>query len=400
MTLTQIADILNDSIVPAIMGDTFTINPNLDNIVDLGTAIDDMTADQFKDYLNQFAAGVARTVIDTREYSPEMLPLRVNSQEYGGLIQSLKTDFTEVRDSVLYSLIDGTTYNDVNKFFGSSFDNKIYEKDTTWEIAKSIPKTMYKKAFTSAEGVAQLTALIESGMTRSLNRAESALEHTLISSLATHGQTINLVTTYNALVDSIVTGEGVTGTVDTDEVDILTGQQVEVTSANCIYNEAFMKWAIMTIKNVVKASRFANTKYNDGTVSTWLGADDTIMIFNSAFLEALNVMIKSDVIHKDELSLGTVYDTPFWNKQPSGLVPTVANSATVLDNTGDTAATNKQTDNVIGIVFDRYAVGYTETPIPARTSYNAHGDFYNTFVDTNVRYYEDTRNTAITFTLN
>lgn len=404
MTLVQIADILNDSIVPAIMGDEFTINPNLDNIVDLGTAMADMTADQFKDYLNQFAAGVARTVVDTRQYSPEKLPLRVNSQEYGGLVQSIKTDFTEVRDSAIYSLIDDTVYSDVNRYFGSSFDNKIFEKDTTWEIVKSIPKTMYKKSFTSAEGVAQITALIETGITRSLNRAESALEHTLISDLAKNAVTIDLVTQYNAMINSesasVITGEGVTGTAGETDIDILAGQQVAVTSENCIYNESFMKWSIMTIKNVIKASRFANVKYNDGTLSTWLGADDTVMIFNSAFLEALNVIIKSDVIHKDELSLGPVYDTPFWNLQPESLIPTVANSATIIDNSGTTAATNTSIDNVIGIVYDRYACGYTETPIPPRTSYNAHGDFYNIFNDVNVRYYIDTRNTAITFTLN
>lgn len=404
MTLVQISDILNDTIVPAIMGEDYTVNPNLDNIVDLGTAISSMTADQFKDYLGQFAAGVAKTVVDTRAYTPERLPLRVDSQEYGGLVQSIKTDFTEVRDSVIYSLIDDTTYSDVNKYFGNSFDNKIFEKDTTWEIVKSIPKTMYKKAFTSAEGVAQITALIETGITRSLNRAESALEHTLISDLAKNAVQIDLVTTYNAMIESesasVITGEGVTGTAGESDVELLAGHQVAVTSENCVFNESFMKWAIMTIKNVIKASRFANVKYNDGTLSTWLDTNDTVMIFNSAFLEALNVIIKSDVIHKDELSLGTVYDTPFWNAQPDDLIPTVANSTTIIDNTGDKAATNTQIDNVIGVVYDRYACGYTETPIPARTSYNAHGDFFNIFNDVNVRYYVDTRNTAITFTLN
>ena len=52
MTLVEISKTLNSSIVPAIMGDDFTVNPNLDNICDLGTVINAMTADQFKTYLN------------------------------------------------------------------------------------------------------------------------------------------------------------------------------------------------------------------------------------------------------------------------------------------------------------------------------------------------------------
>ena len=111
------------------MGDDYTINPNLDNICDLGTAINTMTADQFKTYLNEFAAAV-KTYIDSRGYSPEELPLFVDSQEYGGILQSIKSDTTETRDSHIYNLVDGQVYNDVNKFFGTAFNTKIYEKDT------------------------------------------------------------------------------------------------------------------------------------------------------------------------------------------------------------------------------------------------------------------------------
>ena len=39
MTLKQISEALNASIVPAIMGDDYTVNPDLSNIVDLGTKI-------------------------------------------------------------------------------------------------------------------------------------------------------------------------------------------------------------------------------------------------------------------------------------------------------------------------------------------------------------------------
>ena len=82
MTYSQISTVLNNSIVPAIMGDTYTVNPDLSNLVDLGTKISAMSADDFKSYFNEFVAAV-RTVTDTRTYSPENLPLYVDSNEYG-----------------------------------------------------------------------------------------------------------------------------------------------------------------------------------------------------------------------------------------------------------------------------------------------------------------------------
>lgn len=394
MTYKQISEILNSSIVPAIMGDDYTVNPDLNNIIDLGTAISAMTADQFKTYFNEFAASV-RTVADTRTYSPEALPFYVDSEEYGGIVQSIKTDFVETRGSNLYSLVDGQYYNDVNKYFGTKFDNKVYEKDTGHGYAKSIPNTMYKKAFLSAAGVSELVALIENMFDNSIRRDNSALEHNLMAGLALNGKQINLVTMYNnMLATGNVAQAQAVGTSGENAVNIQTGKMVVVTADNCIYNKSFMAWAVETMSNITRAAAFANKKYNDGTISTWLTESDAIMIFNTMFknrMSALGLNAPNGV---------TSYDTPFWNAQTDNPIPTVANSTHVIYTDDGLETGNKSLDYVIGLYYDRRAAGYTTTPIPMRTSYNADGDFYTQFLDTNVRYWIDTRNTAIVFTLN
>ena len=394
MTLEQISTALNASIVPAIMGDGYTVNPDLSNIVDLGTAISAMSADQFKSYFNDFAAAV-KTYVDTRGYSPENLPLFVDSQEYGGILQSIKSDFVETRGSNLYSLVDGQYYNDVNKYFGTRFDNKIFEKDITYGYAKSIPNTMYKKAFMSADGVTQLVANIETMLENSIRRDISALEHNLLGSLALNGKKVDLVTVYNTMLTSgNVAQSAISGTSGADSVALDTGKMVAVTSDNCIYNKYFMQWAFETISNIVSAARFANKKYNDGTVSTWVTKEESILIFNSIFRNRAQAMKLNDP------DGATVYDTPFWNAQIDNTVPTVTNSTHVIYTDDGLETGNKSLDYVVGIYYDRRAVGYTTTPISPRISYNADGDFYNYFRDFNARYWVDTRNTAIVFTLN
>lgn len=394
MTLKQISEALNNSIVPAIMGDDYTVNPDLSNIVDFGTAISAMTADQFKDYFNTFAAAV-RTYVDARGYSPENLPLFVDSQEYGGVLQSIKSDFVETRGSNLYSLVDGQYYNDVNKYFGTKFDTKIYEKDVTYGYAKSIPNTMYKKAFMSASGVSELVALIENMLENSIRRDSSALEHNLLAALALHGKQINLVTVYNTMIETgNVPQSAISGTNGADAVALDFGKMVAVTSENCVYNKFFMQWAFETISNIIKAAKFVNKKYNDGTISTWITQSDSIMIFNSIFRN------RAAALGISEPSGVTLYDTPFWNAQTDNPVPSIANSSKVLQTTDGLTSGNTSLDNVVGLYYDKSAVGYTTTPISPRTSYNADGDFYNHFRDFNVRYWIDTRNTAIVFTLN
>lgn len=394
MTLKQISEALNSSIVPAIMGGDYTVNPDLSNIIDFGTAISAMTADQFKDYFNQFAAAV-RTYVDTRGYSPEELPLFVDSQEYGGIVQSIKSDFVETRGSNIYSLVDGQYYNDVNKYFGTKFDTKIYEKDTTYSYAKSIPNTMYKKAFMSASGVSELVALIETMLENSIRRDSSALEHNLLAALATKGKRIDLVTAYNAMIETgNVPQSAIDGTDGANAVALNMGKMVAVTSENCVYNKFFMMWAFETISNIVAAAKFANKKYNDGTISTWQTKADSVMIFNSVFRN------RAAALGLAEPTGVQIFDTPFWNAQTDNPVPTISNSTHVLETTDGTEVGNKSIDYVVGMYYDRRATGYTETPVVPRTSYNADGDFYTHFRDFNVRYWVDTRNTAIVFTLN
>lgn len=396
MTLVEISNVLNTSIVPAIMGEDYTVNPNLDNIADLGTAVSAMTADQFKTYLNDFAAAV-KTYVDSRGYSPENLPLFVNSQEYGGILQSIKSDTTETRDSHIYNLVDGTVYNDVNKYFGTAFNTKIYEKDTVWSIAKSIPNQMYKKCFNTPEAVTQLVALIETWLDNTIRRNCSAMEHNLISELAIKGKQVNLVTMYNTmLANGAIAQSKSVGTIGESATTWTEGEPVTVTSDNCIYNRYFMEWARETIANITAAAKFINKKYNDGTISTWLSKDESVCILNSMFANRLDTY---KLMHDFG---GVNVDTPFWNAQTDSLIPTIKNSGHVIynDNSPADEGGNKSLDYVVGMYYDKYAVGYTFTPVSPRTSYNADGDFYTIFRDFNVRYWLDIRNTAIVFTLN
>lgn len=405
MTLTQIADHLNASIVPAIMGDNFTISPNLDNIIDLGTVIENATADQFKDYLNKFVSGVAKTVIDTRSYNPDNIPLRRDSQEYGGLLQSIKCDMPEASTSAIYTLNSATTYDKDLHYFGTNFSNKIFEKDVTWEVVRSIPKTMYKKSFTTAEGVTQLVSLIENSVARKLNLMENAMVHNLLSMVAIYGVRVNLVTAYNTEINSasasIVTGEGASWTDGDTSTTGMFDKPTAVTSANCLYNKHFVKWAKKTIANIIANAKFMNTKYNDGTIETFMTEGEIMPVFNEVCTNIMNYTLGESF---DDVFNGKIYKTPFWNKMSTSVIPDFTTSTTVIHNDGTditnlVASDNKAIANVLGVVFARDSVGYTETPIPVRTAYNTEGDFYNPYIDANVRYHLDTRDTMITFVL-
>ena len=399
----QISNMLNTSIVPAIMGGDYTVNPDLSNIVDFGTAFDALKPEQVKSYLGDLITGVYKTIVDNRIYSPEKLPLYVSDKEYGGIMQSVKMEMYDTYDSDIYTLENGKIYGDVNKYFGDTLLNKVFTKATGFSIRKSVPREMYKKAFTTPADTAALIGYIERNINSTINRANSALEHNLLAAVGKYGKEIALVTKYNAMVNGVspkdpifaaVTTATITGTDGANDVSLTKagGKPAAVTAENCIYNPHFMKWAVMTIRNVIANMPFLNKKYNDGTVSTWLAPEDRTAVFNSLWLNAASVYEAPD--------MGIpVISTPFWNAQPDSPIPDLAGSTVCIDK-----IISEQGDNnrnfVIGVVFDRTTCGYTDTPIPTDVAYNEAGKFYTYFIDSNRSYWFDTRNTAVAFTLN
>ena len=193
---------------------------------------------------------------------------------------------------------------------------------------------------------------------------------------------------------SAVTTATITGTDGANQVTLSKagGKPAAVTSENCIYNPHFMKWAVMTIRNVMANMPFLNKKYNDGTVSTWLAPEDRTAVFNSLWLNAASVYEAPD--------MGIpVISTPFWNAQPDSPIPDLKGSTVCIDKIIAEADDNNR-NFVIGVVFDRTTCGYTDTPIPTDVAYNEAGKFYTYFIDSNRSYWFDTRNTAVAFTLN
>ena len=104
MKLTQVATLLNETIVPNLLGEGTTISADLSNIVDLGTALADITAEDMQDYAKDLVVGVARNLFDSRAYRSETYGLMNDAREYGGVIQRVKVRLYSASDSPIWTL--------------------------------------------------------------------------------------------------------------------------------------------------------------------------------------------------------------------------------------------------------------------------------------------------------
>lgn len=400
MNLKQISTLINETIVPNLFGQgeddgtAITIAEDLRNVVDVGTALADLSADECKDYLNAFATGVISNYFDTRSYKDESYDFYVSAQEFGGMVQRVKAKLLNATSAATLTLasandpnvVDAPDYTD-GKYYGTNYSIKLYSKDSIFRVKHSVSVTMFKKSFTNAADVEGLVAMIEGNVENTirleLNGVARGLIIKMIQSAYTGNRKVDLITKYNTLFGYSSSDAGF------------------VTISNWKQDTNFKLWCEEVIIQLRKYITDYNEKYNDGTVPTFTPEDDARTILLSEFATALD-FAQSSVYHQEMTSIGGNYRTiNFWQNSTADLLPQIGSGSLhdqVKVQTGDENTVT--VDHVVGLIYDRFTAFYTTKLKETRTKYVAEEGFTTFFHDEALQEALDERNTAVILTLN
>lgn len=374
MKVEQISTLLNETLVPNYLGTENTIAADLSNIVDLGTAIADVDAATIKDFAGAFVVGVARNWFDTRQYERVDYGLMSDAREYGGVVQRVKARLLEVEDSPIWTLQNGTDYFD-GKYYGIDVDNRIYSKDTIFQIKNSIPTEMWKQSFMSADGVRELIALIEQTVDNTLATNLNALAKSIYQQIITsanENNSINLLSLYNADTGSTLT------------------------ATDALYNASFLRYSARVIARLRSYITDMSKKYNDGTIETFTPSDDVRVTLLNEFSTAIDFNMEADTFHNEMVSTGKYNTINFWQNASDDLLPTLGTTAQVKVVNNDETTT---IDSVVAVIHDKYTGGFTARLDKVTAQYIANGDFTTYFHHIAQSRFVDTRNNAIVLKL-
>ena len=402
MNLSQIANLINTAIVPNLFGqgedashNPITVAEDLRNVVDVGTALASLTADEAKDYMGAFAVGVISNFFDTRSYKDESYDFYVSAQEFGGMVQRVKAKLLGATSAATLTLasandpVSGGSAPDYTdgKFYGTNYSVKLYTKDVIFRVKHSISVTMFQKSFTNAADVQGLVAMIEGNVENTirleLNGVARALIIKMIQSAYTGSRKIDLISKYNTVMGYTSSDPGY------------------ITLTNWKLSTSFKLWCEEVIIQLRKYITDYNEKYNDGTIATFTPADDARTILLSEFATALD-FAQSSVYHNEMTSIGGNYRTiNFWQNSTSDMLPQIGSGSLhdqVIVQTGD--ATTVTVNHVVGIIYDRFTAFYTTKLKETRSKYVPEEGFTTYFHDEALSEALDERNTAIILTLN
>ena len=357
MQLNQIAQLLNETMVPNIMGEGTTIADDLSNFADFGSQVASLTAEQMKDYTASFVANVIKTYYDERIFNKTIPGLFRDFEEWGGIIQRVKAGLSEVTDSVSQNLQNGVSY-DPFVYHGFQHDNVVYTKDCTFELDWSIPDDMYKTAFSSVTELQNFISYIynraENTMNVNLYAAAMATLRALI--LANSSKVVHLLTLYN-----------------TTHFDSTSDY---LTADAALENAAFCKWYNRQLILLKKAVTDVSAKYNDGSVETFTPAEDVNVIQLAQVALAIEMNMTSGVYHKELVEVGNYSEVNFWQNSDDDLIPALSIAGQVK---GDIGSGTTTLGPVAFVIADKYAAGITSHPEVVTSQYNGKGRFTNFF---------------------
>ena len=373
MKVTQLYALVN-SVTKEVLGETAVVNEDLSNVVDIGKAVMDQQ-NGVDNYVRKLVDHIGKVIFVNRAYAGGAPSVLMDSWEFGSVLEKVSADLPEASENDSWNLQDGKDYpQDV--FYQPKVEAKFYNSKVTFEVKMSFAEKQVKSAFSSAEQlngfISMLVTAVENSLTVKLDalimRAINNMTGEVISGADTN-QAINLLTGFNA------------------------GRTTPLTAADAITNPDFIRYASYQIGLFTQRMGKISTLFNAGGKARFTPKDKMHVVLLSDFSAAAGVYLDSDTYNKDLVALPDHESVPYW--QGSGTGYTFADVSTIDIKTAS-GATVKQS-GIIGVIFDRDAVGVANLDRRVTTAYNARAEFYTNFYKLDAGFFNDTSENFVVF---
>lgn len=377
MDINQVATIVN-SLSQQYMGETAVTTTDLSNVVDIGNQVFDLNS--VDHYVHDLIDQIGKIVFVNRAYRGKTPSLVMDAWEYGAVLEKITYDeYPEAQENDSWKLVDGQTY-DPNVFYKPSVSAKFFQKRNTFDIPMSFAQRQVKSAFQSASQLNSFFSMIENVIQNSMTikidqLAQSAVNNMIALTFKDNNanRAVNLLSRYNQATGSTLT------------------------AAKAVTDPEFLRFAAYTMKLYSERIQRMSKLFNVGSKERFTSSDRLHVILLSEFAAGAEAYLYSDTYHDQFVHLAKAETVPYW--QGSGTAYDFASTSKIIvtPNTGAETETAVTVNGVLGIMFDRDAVGVANLDRRVTTNWNARAEFYNNWYKFDAGYYNDPNENFIVF---
>lgn len=374
MQVNQVAEIVN-SLSEQYMGESAVSTVDLSNVVDIGSAVMDLT--NLDHYVRDLIDHIGKVVFVNRAYRGKTPSLVMDGWEYGAVLEKITYDeYPEAQQNDSWELQDQQSY-DPNVFYKPSVSAKFFEKRNTFDIPMSFAKRQIKSAFSNGTQLnaffSMIETVIQNSMTIKIDQlAEAAINNMIAMTVAdaNANRAVNLRIMYNAATGNTIT------------------------AAQAVTDPDFIRYASYIMKLYSERLQRMSKLFNVGGKERFTSSDRLHVILLSEFAAAAEAYLYSTTYHDQFVHLSKAETVPYW--QGSGVAYDFASTSKInVVTPGSETAT--QVSGILGVMFDRDAVGVCNLDRRVTTNWNARAEFYNNWYKFDAGYFNDTNENFIVF---
>ena len=391
MEVKQIFTLMN-SVSSEVLGRTDIVQEDLTGVVDMGTEV--FNANAVDNYVKSLVNHIGKVVFVNRPYSGKVPSVLMDSWEFGSVLEKISADIPEAHENKSWELTDGTEYSQ-DVFYKPKVSAKFFNSRVTFEVPVSITERQVKESFSNAAQLNGFISMIYAAVEKSMTIKADAL----------------IMRTINNMIAETLNADGEKFTPEAgNTVDYSTASTVRcvnllklyndsvnpttaLTAANAITDPEFIRFASYTMGLYADRLQSISTLFNVGGKERFTPKDMLHVVLLSDFAKAAQTYLYSDTYNKEQVLLPNAETVPYW--QGSGTDYTFADNSNINVKSSSGATVN--VSGVVGVMFDRDALGVSNLDRRVTTNYNAKAEFFNNYYKFDCGYFNDTNENFVVF---
>lgn len=394
MVVKQIYELIN-KVSGEVLGRNDIVSDDLTGIVDLGTEVFNQNA--VDNYVKSLVNHIGKVIFVNRPYAGKVPSVLMDAWEFGSVLEKISADVPEAEENDTWNLTDGQTYSQ-DVFHKPTVTAKFFNSKVTFEVPVSITERQVKESFSNAAQLNGFISMIYAAVEKSMTIKADALIMRTINNMIAETVLADAVA-FGATVAGDMTGADLSRASTARCINLLklyndkTGAETPLTAAKAITDPDFIRFASYVMGTYADRLQSISTVFNVGGKERFTPKDMLHVVLLSDFAKAAQTYLYSDTFNRGDVLLPQAETVPFW--QGCGKNYEFASTGNIdVKESGGKAV---KISGVLGVMFDRDALGVCNLDRRVTTNYNAKAEFFNNYYKFDAGYFNDTNENFVVF---
>lgn len=389
MEVKKIYDLVN-TVSGEVLGKTGIVNEDLTGVVDLGNEIFNQNA--VDNYVKSLVNHIGKVVFVNRPYSGKVPSVLMDAWEFGSVLEKISADVPQAEENKTWDLEDGTEYKQ-DVFHRPKVSAKFFNSKVTFEVPVSITERQVKESFSSPEQLNGFLSMIHSAVEKSMTIKTDALVM----------RTIN-----NMIAETLDADKAAFVSSTSKTVNYASASTVRCVNLLKLYNEKmgtslaanvavttpdFIRFAAYMMGLYADRLQTISTLFNVGGKERFTPKDALHTVLLSDFAAAAKTYLYADTFHNENVLLPQAETVASWQATGKDYAFDNVSMIKVVSASGATVSIS----GILGVMFDRDALGVTNLNKRVTTNYNAKAEFFNNYFKFDAGYFNDTNENFVVF---